>query len=52
MIGDAVIEALGDAAANTIGTLPGSDAPEAAEYASYCHGQRQGRRLPILRQFL
>ena len=35
MIGDAVIEALGDAAANTIGTLPGSDAPEAAEYASY-----------------
>ena len=35
MIGDAVIEALGEAAASTIGTLPGSDAPEAAEYASY-----------------
>lgn len=35
MIGDAVIEALGDAAASTVGTLPGSDAPEAAEYARY-----------------
>ncbi len=35
MIGDTVIEALGDAAANTIGTLPGSDDPEAAEYVSY-----------------
>ncbi len=42
MIGDAVIAALGDAAANTIGTLPGSDSPEAAEYAAFA--EENGRK--------